>query len=61
MTPSTTGLEQTRYQGGRDDDPLVFGREGTTFFVGGEGTDWLSGWEGTDTCVNGEQLFNCEP
>ena len=45
---------------GRGGDDIMRGGGGDDDLDGGEGIDVLDGEEGTDTCVNGEEVRNCE-
>ena len=56
--------------GGRGDDTLAADSDGGNSIYGGEGDDYLEGGgsgvsyldggPGTDTCVDGDELVNCE-
>ncbi len=45
--------------GGGGDD-YIRGQNGDDFLDGGPGNDRLEGGPGNDTCINGEDLTNCE-
>jgi Ca2+-binding RTX toxin-like protein len=45
---------------GADGDDVIEGRGGNDELDGGPGSDWIDGGPGSDTCMNGEDVSDCE-
>jgi Ca2+-binding RTX toxin-like protein len=55
-----TGDVNPNYIWGNNGDDTIYGNDGNDTIDAGNGNDIVDGGPGTDSCLNGEQVSNCE-